>query len=220
MELEEMKLAWETLNRQLKRDNAINLAMYTHQKVTSALSSLRPLFWGQVLQVFFGIAFVLLAAALWSTRPHAISVIVAGVTVQAYGIGCIIAAAMVMGAIHNLDYAGSVLEIQEKLARVRRAYIVGGIVGGLTWWFLWIPVLMVLLGLVHVNLYAHAPSVIWAGLAVGVAGLAGMLWMYSHSRKPAHDRLRRFVDQPVVGRSLQRAQSQLEEVRQFAQEAA
>jgi phage shock protein PspC (stress-responsive transcriptional regulator) len=112
------------------------------------------------------------------------------------------------------------LEIQEKLARVRRAYIVGGIVGGLTWWFLWIPVLMVLLALVHVNLYAHAPLVIWSGIAVGVVGLAGMLWLYGRSRKPSHDRLRRFVDEAMVARSLQRAQAQLDEVRRFANEAA
>ncbi len=187
MELEEMKTAWESLSQQLKRDSAIHMAMYTHQKLTDTRARLRPLFWGQVMQLFFGIAFVLLAAALWITKPHAISVIVAGVVVHVYGIGCILAAAMVMGAIHNIDYSGSVLEIQEKLARVRRAYIIGGIVGGLTWWFLWVPVLMVLLALVHVNLYAHAPAVIWSGLAVGVVGLAGMLWVYAYSRKPGHD---------------------------------
>ncbi len=137
---------------------------------------------------------------LWSTRPHAISVIVAGVVVNAYGVGCIITAGVVMGAIHNIDYSGSVLEIQERLARVRRAYIVGGIVAGMTWWFFWIPVLMVLLALVHVNLYAHAPSVMWSGLAVGTVGLAAMLWLYACSRKPSNERLRRFVDQAIVGK--------------------
>jgi hypothetical protein len=220
MELEELKMTWETLNQHMKRESAISLAMYTDHKLTAVRSRLRPLFVGQVLQVLFGLCFLLLAAALWSTRPSAVSVIVAGVVVHAYGIACIIAAAVVMGAIHNIDYAGSVLEIQEKLARVRRVYIVGGIVGGLTWWFLWIPLLMVLLALVHVNLYAHAPSVIWVGLAVGVAGMAFMLWLYAYSRRPSHERLRRFVDQAVIGRSLQRAQAQLDEVRQFAQEHA
>lgn len=215
-----MKLAWDALNQQLKRDSAINLAMYTHHKLATARARLRPLFWGQLLQMVFGMAFLLMAVALWSTKPHAVSVIVAGVVVHVYGIGCILAAAIVMGAIHNIDYSDSVLEIQEKLARVRRAYIVSGLVCGLTWWFLWIPVLMVLLALVGVNLYAHAPSMIWGSMAVGVVGLAGMLWLYAHSRKPGHDRLRRFVDQAMVARSLERAQAQLNEVRHFAQEAA
>jgi hypothetical protein len=220
MELEELKTAWETMNQQLKRDSAINLAMYTHQKLESTRSNLRPLFWGQMLQVLFGVSFLLLAAALWSSRPGAISVIVAGVLVNAYGVGCLISAGMVMGAIGNVDYAGSVLEIQERLARVRRAYIVAGIVVGQTWWFFWIPVLMVLFALLHVNLYAHAPSVVWLGIAVGVAGLIATWWIYARSRKPGHERLRRFVDQAMIGRSLQRAQAQLDEIRQFAQEAA
>lgn len=220
MELDELKTAWESLNQQLKRDSAINLAMYTDQKLVGARRSLRPLFLGQALQILFGAAFLLLATALWSTRPHAISVIVAGVVVHAYGIGCIVTAGFVMAAIAKIDYSGSVLEIQEKLARGRRAYIMGGIVSGLTWWFLWIPLLMVLAGLFHVNLYAHAPSVIWYGLAVGVVGVAAMLWLYVHSRKPQHDRLRRFIDQSIVAVSLRRAQAQLDEIRRFAQEAA
>jgi MFS family permease len=220
MELEELKMTWESLNQQLKRESALNLALYTDRKLANARSRVRPLFIGQILQLFFGVAFLLLAATLWSTKPTAVSVIIAGVAVNAYGVGCIIAAGMVMGAISNIDYAGSVLEIQERLARVRRAYIVGGLIAGLTWWFFWIPLLMVLLGLVNVNLYAHAPSVIWGGLAVGVIGLAGTLLLYAYSRKPSNERLRRFVDQAMVGRSLQRAQAQLDEIREFTQEAA
>ena len=220
MELDEMKLAWQSLNQQLQRESAISLALYTDHKLTAVRSRLRPLFIGQLLQLFFGLCFLLLAVALWSSRPTAVSVIAAGVVVHAYGIACIVMAALVIGAISKIDYAGSVVEIQQKLARVRHAYIVGGIVAGLTWWFLWIPILMVLLALVHVNLYAHAPSVIWGGTAVGLVGLAGMLWLYAQSRKPGHERLRRFVDEAVVGRSLQRAQAQLDAVRQFAQEEA
>ena len=219
MELDELKTTWETLNEHLKRESALSLALYTDRKVANARSRLRPLFVGQILQVFFGVAFLLLAATLWSTRPTAVSVIIAGVAVNAYGVGCIIAAGMVMAAISNIDYAGSVLEIQERLARVRRAYIIGGLVAGLTWWFFWVPLLMVLLGLLHVNLYAHAPSAIWGGLAIGIIGLAATLWLYAQSRRPSNERLRRFVDQAMVGRSLERAQAQLDEIRQFTQEA-
>jgi hypothetical protein len=220
MELDEVKSTWQALDRQLQRQNAISFAMYSDHKLASARAYLRPLFRGQVGQLFFGILFVLLAAVLWSTKPTAISVIVAGVLVQAYGIGCLISAGLVLGAIGRLDYSGSVLEIQDRLVRVRRAYIVSGIVAGQTWWFFWIPCLMVLFGLVHVNLYAHAPSVIWWGSLVGVAGALGTAWLYAASRKPSHPRLRRAVDQAVIGRSLLRAQAQLEEIRLFAQEQA
>ncbi len=220
MELEEMKSAWHSLDRQLKRENAINLALYSDQKLSSARSSLRPLVWGQGLQLFMGILVVLLAAMLWSTKPTAIPLIVAGVIVHAYGIICIIAAGGLLNGIRNIDYSGSIVAMQDRLARVRRAYIVSGIVAGLTWWFLWMPFLMVVLALVHVNLYAHAPSVVWLGTAIGVAGLFAMTWLYRFSRSGARPRLRRFVDQAVIGRSLLRAQAQLDEIRQFTQEQA
>ena len=220
MELEELKTTWETLNQHMKRESAISLALYTDRKLTAVRSRLRPLFLGQILQLFFGLGFLLLAVLLWSTRPTAVSVIIAGIVIHAYGVACVILAGVVMGAIARIDYAGSVLEIQEKLARVRRAYILAGIIAGLTWWFLWIPLLMVLLALVHVNLYSNAPALVWAGSAVGVVGLAAMLWLYAYARKPGHEGLRRFVDEAVVGRSLQRAQAQLDEIQLFAHEAA
>lgn len=220
MELDELTTAWESLNKQLRRDSAINLAVYTDQKLARARSSLRPLFWGQTLQILFGLCFLLLAIALWSTRPRATSVIIAGVVVQAYGIGCIVAAGMLMGVIRNLDYSGSVLEMQEGLARVRRVYLLSSIVTGMSWWFMWVPVLMVLLGVVHVNLYAHAPAVVWTGMAVGVAGTLAMVWLYKASRKPQNERLRRFVEGTTVVRSLQKAHAHLNEVRRFAEETA
>jgi len=220
MELDEVKTAWETLNQQLKRGNDLNLALYTNQKLATTRSTLRPLVWGQVLQLGMGILVILFAATLWTTRPGALPVLLAGAIVHLYGIACIVGAGVLLNGIRNLDFSGSVLEMQGLLARVRRTYVVSGILLGLTWWFLWIPFLMVLFALVRVNLYSHAPSLIWLGMGIGVAGLAGMLWLYAYSRKPGNDRLRRFVDQAVIGRSLLRAQSQLEEIRQFAQEAA
>lgn len=219
MELDELKATWQTLEQQMKRGNAINLALYNHQRLARTRSTLRPLIVGQVLQLLMGIAVILFAAALWSTKPTAIPVIVAGVLVQLYGVVCIAAAAGVLGGIQRIDYDGSVLEMQDRLAHVRRAYVLSGIIAGLPWWFLWIPFLMVLLGLGHVNLYAHAPAVIWLGAGVGVVGLLAMLWFYRYSRTTRHAGLRRFVDQAVVGRTLLRAQQQLEEIRQFAHEA-
>ena len=220
MELDELKATWQTLEQQMKRGNAINLALYNHQRLARTRSTLRPLIVGQMLQLVFGILVVLFAALLWMTHPTAVAVIVAGVIVHLYGIVCIVAAGVVLGGIHRIDYDGSVLAIQDRLAHVRRAYVLSGIIAGLPWWFLWIPFLMVLLGLVHVNLYANAPLMIWLSLGVGVVGLAAMLWLYRYSRTTVHAGLRRFVDQAVVGRSLLRAQQQLEEIRQFAQEPA
>jgi hypothetical protein len=215
MELDEMKAIWQLLDKRLERENSMTFAMLRHQKLDGAKTSLRPLVVGQLLQLLWGATFILLAGLLWATRPSALPVIVAGVIVHAYGVGCVIVAGLVLSAIHRIDYAFPVVEVQGRLARVRRAYVVSGIVGGFTWWFFWVPLLMVLGGLVRVDLYAHAPSVVWIGIAVGAIGLSGTWWLYLHSRKSSNPRLRRVVDNAMIGRSLQRAQAQLEEVRSF-----
>lgn len=110
------------------------------------------------------------------------------------------------------------LEIQRQIARVRRGYIVSGMVAGLPWWFLWVPVLMVLSALAGVDLQARAASTVWAGLAIGAAGLLGTAWFHRWSRCPARPRLAKAMDDAVTGRSLRRAQAQIDELRRFEQE--
>ncbi len=219
MELDELKSAWQTLDQRMQREQAISLALYSHQKLDSTRSSLRPLYVGQLVQLFGGVLIILLAGLLWSTKPTAIPVVVAGVIVHAYGIACVIVAALVMAAIRRIDYSGSVVEIQSRLARVRRAYIISGIVAGLSWWLLWIPFLMVLAGMAHVDLYSRAPSFVWIGTAIGVAGLLCTRWLYRYSQSEPHARLRQAVDNAITGRSLQRAQAYLDEIRRFEAES-
>jgi hypothetical protein len=218
MELDELKSAWQFLDRKLSRESAINLALYRDQKLDQVRFSLQPLRREQVVQLLAGIGIVVFAGFLWSAKPTAISIILAGVAVQLYGIACIISAGVVLSGIRNVDYSGSVLQIQNRLARVRRAYFLAGIVAGLPWWFIWLPFLMVLAHFGGVNLYANAPSVIWSGLGVGAVGLLASWWLYSYSRDGSRPRLNRWVDDAMTGRSLRRAQAQLEEVRRFEQD--
>ncbi|NYF89098.1 hypothetical protein RBB79_06075 [Tunturiibacter empetritectus] len=218
MELNELKAAWQLLENALERGNQLSVAMLRQRKLDAASRSLRPLKLNQVFQIFFGVLFLVLAGLLWSTKPTAISVILGGVFVQAYGIGCVITAGIVFSALSRIDYAAPVVEVQGGLARVRRAYGICVVVAGLSWWFLWIPLLMLLLGLAHVDLYAFAPSVIWIGLVVGVVGLLGMYWMYVYSQRSSNMELRQFVERATFGRSLQNALQQLNEVRKFEEE--
>jgi hypothetical protein len=218
MELNELKSTWEKLEKALERGNQLSVAMLRQQKLDAANRSLRPLKLNQVFQIFFGVLFIVLAGLLWSTKPTAISVIVGGVLVQAYGIGCVITAGIVFAALSRIDYAAPVVEVQGGLARVRRAYGICVVVAGLSWWLLWIPLLMVLLGLARVDLYAHAPSVIWIGVATGVVGLLGTYGMYVYSQRSSNMQLRQFVERATFGRSLQNALQQLNEVRKFEEE--
>lgn len=218
MELDELKSAWQVLDRKLSRESAINLALYRDRKLDQVRSSLQPLRRQLVAQLLAGIGIILFAAVLWSKQPTAISIILAGVAVQLYGIACIISAGVVLSGIRSVDYSGSVLEIQNRLARVQRAYVLAGIVAGLPWWFMWVPFLMVLAQFGGVDLYANAPSVIWGGLGVGALGMLASWWLYSYSRDTSRPRLNRWVDDAMTGRSLRKAQGQLEEIRRFEQD--
>src|SRR5882757_1033847 len=147
MELDELKSTWQTLEKALERGNQLNMVMLRQQKLDAAHKNLRPLKLNQAFQIFIGVLFIALAALLWSTKPTAISVILAGIAVQAYGIGCVITAGMLFSSLSRIDYAAPVVEVQGGLAHVRRAYGICVLVAGLSWWFLWIPLLMLLAGL-------------------------------------------------------------------------
>ena len=220
MELSELKATWEMLGKALERGNRLNAEMLRQKKLDAAQKSLRPLKLNQAFQIVFGVFFILLAALLWSTKPTAVPVILSGVAVQAYGIGCILTAGLVFSSLHRIDYTGPVVSAQTGLAKVRRAYGISVLVAGMSWWFLWIPLLMLLAGLAHVNLYAHAPSVIWIGIMIGVVGLSGVCWIYFHSVKSENVRLRRFVERATFGRSLMTALEQMDEIRDFEKETA
>jgi hypothetical protein len=218
MELNELKSTWQILEKALERGNQLSVAMLRQQKLDAVNRGLRPLKLNQAFQIFVGVLFIVLAGLLWSTKPTAISVILGGIFVQAYGIGCAMTAGMVFSSLNRIDYAAPVVEVQGGLARVRRVYGICVLVAGLSWWFLWIPLLMLLAGLAHVDLYAHAPSVIWAGLATGIVGSLGMYWMYIYSLKSSNMQLRQFIERATFGRSLQNALQQLNEVRKFEEE--
>lgn len=218
MELNELKSTWQILEKALERGNRLSVAMLRQQKLDAVNKSLRPLKLNQAFQISVGLFFILLAGVLWSTKPSAISVILSGVFVQAYGIGCVLTAGIVFSSLNRIDYSAPVVEMQGGLARVRRAYGICVLVAGLSWWFLWIPLLMLLAGLAHVNLYAHAPSVIWIGMAIGIAGLLCMYGLYAYSLKSSNVRLRQLIERATFGRSLQNALQQLKEVRKFEEE--
>jgi len=218
MELDDFKTAWQSLDRRLQQQHQLNLQVFRQGKLDRMKSGLRPLFWGQIVQMLWGLAFIAMAALLWSQKPESAPVIVAGVIVHAYGVVCVILAGVTLGQMARIDYSAPVLDIQKQLAKVRRSYIVSGMVAGLPWWFMWLPVLMVLLALAGVDLYARAPSLVGMGALVGVAGLLATWWFHHWSRHPSRPRLARAMEDSITGGSLRKAKAQLDELMQFERE--
>ena len=215
MEFDDIQSAWQALDRRLQRDHSLQLDALRERKLDKARGNLRPLFWGQVAQILFGLPFILLAVVLWNSHPQHASVIVAGAIVHAYGVLAIVAAGVVLGQIGGIDYSAPVMEIQKKLLRARTLYIRGGMLAGLPWWFLWIAILQVLAGLGGVDLLAKAPSLVWIGYGIGIAGLLATWWFHRWARRPERADSGRRMDDRLTGGSLRRALAQVEEIGRF-----
>ena len=219
MELDDFKQAWQTLDRRLERQNEINLRLYADGKLDKAHASLRPLVVGQTLQMVFGALLMLLAGSFWFDHRDVPHLLLSGLVVHAYGLAITILGGMTLGMIARIDYAAPVLGIQQQLARLRRFHIRGGLVAGLSWWLLWIPlVAMALMAAFGADLFVNAPWAIRISMAVGIAGLLATWWFHRWSRHPSRPRLARAVDDSLTGGSLRKAQRLLDELAQFGRE--
>ncbi|MCC4596642.1 serine/threonine protein kinase [Xanthomonas campestris pv. phormiicola] len=216
MHPDELKQAWHALDQRLQRHDRLQAQLLQQHHLQRVQRSLRPLLWGQLLQLPFGLCCIALAGLLWS-RGGALPayLIAAGVAVHAYGVVTVALAGIVLGRLLHIDYSAPVLEIQRRIARARRWYVGSGVVCGLSWWLLWVPVLMVLAALAGIDLLARAQAVVWIGLGVGVAGIAASAWLYRWSRHPGRAWLTRIVDDGLGGASLRKAGRLLDEVERF-----
>ena len=218
MELDDMKAAWKTLDERLGTQAALNFHIFKESKLDRMKRGLRPLVFGQVLQILFGLALAVLAGSFWPDHAGTPHLLVAGLIVHVYGVLTIAFGGITIGFISQIDHAAPVLAIQQQLAKLRRFYMRTGLILGLAWWFIWIPILMVLFGHAGVDLYQRAPSVIWIGIATGVAGLL-LTWLFHRwSRNPSRPNMARAIDESLAGGSLTKAQRFLDEIARFEQE--
>ena len=216
MELDEMKLAWHALDRRLDRQNVLTLQMFRDARGDAATRGLRPLVWGQALQIAVGAAGLVMFAPIWIAHRHDVAVLVAGLVLHAYFVGMIVVAAMVQVQVARIDFAAPVVAIQRQLLLLRKIYAVGGAcVVGLPWWFLTAPLLVVL---TRGAIMQNAPAVIWIQLVVGATGLLATGWFYRWAHKPQRAALARRLDLSATGASIRRAQAAAADIARFEQE--
>ncbi len=220
MELDELKLAWQNLDDQLQQQNQINLSLLRDKKTDKTRKSLRPLYWGHVLQILLGIVSIVLGVAVWTKNFDNTPILISGLLIHLYGIALIITAGQVMHQITKLDYSAPVLNIQKHILRIERTYVNNGWVIGLPWWLLWLPFTLGLAALGGIDLYAKASGsgwVVWS-IIFGVIGmLATWLW-YRWARNPNNPERANRINQAIAGTSLTRAKRFVQELQQFEQE--
>ena len=219
MEFDDMKAAWQTLDRRLEQQHALNLQLFRDSRADKARSGLRPLFWGQIAQIIFGVLMILLGVSTWSSQREVVGLFFSGIIVHVYGVLAIMFAGITLGMIQRLDYAAPVLTIQKQLARLRGFYIRSGMIIGLSWWLFWIPFVASLFAwLAGVDFYANMGAAIGWCIASGVVGLLGTWAFHRWAQRSGRTRLREAMDSNMTGSSLRRAQSILDEIRRFEKE--
>lgn len=215
MNTDDLKAAWQAMDKRFERENQLSWQLLRDQRLSRIHRSLRPLVWGQCMQIGLGICMILLSTTLWSVQPVGLTIIFAGVVVNVYGVVCIISAGVVLSGLRELDYAEPVLAIQTQLAIVRRRYIISGMIAGLPWWFMWLAVIIVLSGLSGADLYAASPLTVWSGIVIGVVGLTATALFHVWSRSAKRPDLAKSMNNAVTGRSLRSAYNQLDELKRF-----
>jgi serine/threonine-protein kinase len=219
MELDDLKQAWQTIDRRLEQNSALQLHMYRDGKLDVMRRGLRPLAWSQVLQILFGALVVALSVSFWSAYWQETPMLVTGILMQAYGIVTIAMGGITLARIGRMDYAAPVLGMQKQLAEVRKQHVLGGMIVGLPWWVLWLPVLvMVFRAAFGADLYSNLQTWFWLNVGVGVVGVLACWGLHRWSQQPGRPRLAKLVDDALTGKSLSKAQGVLDEIAQFERE--
>ncbi len=141
MENDEIKAAWQLLERRVQQQMIWQTEQRNERQLARARRSIWPLYVGQLLQILFGIGLLALGVAVWPSHRREPLIFAQGLLVHLYGVLLIAGGGSAWGLLAGIDYAAPVVEIQARLGRARRFFVVAGMVLGWSWWLLWIPVL-------------------------------------------------------------------------------
>jgi len=223
MELDEMKLAWQALDRRLEKLATLELEQQRETRMESAQRSLRSLTRGQVFQIFAGVVLCLLFAPYGVAHRDVLHMALCGFALHAYGIMFIAFAVRAIVLIRQVDYSLPVLAIQQRMAALSRwklrvewpAFAVVGC-------FIWIPLTLILFRSMGADIWLHAPEVVYSFIAsgfvcLGVVGLAVRL-ITRGAADPMPGSLALRLCNSAIGSSVRRAQAQLADITRFEQD--
>src|SRR5690349_111933 len=114
-ELDDLKIAWKELERQ----NALTLREIPQNKLGRFRSGLRPLVFGQTLQLILGAVITIVSANFWVGHLNQLHLLLSGLFLHAYGILFIAFAGRDLIMIRQIDYAAAIVVIQKQLAELR-----------------------------------------------------------------------------------------------------
>lgn len=215
MELDEMRQAWQALNKRFEQQQTFNLQMFRDDRADKARRRLRPLRWGQGIQIAAGVVLMFLAASFWIDHLDDLHLAAEGLLLHAYGLMLVVTAARNLYLQDRVDFAAPVVEIQKQLAALRQWRLREALLYGITGCFVWIPLVLVLFALLGADVWADVPLVVAGFIASGVACLGLMYGLIRWSLLPGRARLRMALMDSSIGRSVLGTQAMLDEIARF-----
>ncbi|HRN62401.1 MAG TPA: serine/threonine protein kinase, partial [Luteimonas sp.] len=140
MELDDLKRAWQTLGLQLETTQALQWELLRERKLDKARRHLRPLIWGQLLQLALGIGLIVLGVACWTRNTDVPGLLATGIIVHAFGVVTAAMAGLTIALAGSIDYSAPVLRIQKRMALLLRFQTLNSNLCGLPWWVMWVLV--------------------------------------------------------------------------------
>lgn len=225
MELDEMKRAWQALDRRLERNEALQATLQREISLDRTRSALRRWAWlpGSELVVsllaawlaggFLGDGWPQVVAAPMGALPAGIVLVLAVIGSAA--------AIRQLVAVFTVDYAAPVLQIQRRLAQARALRLRLTQLGLLLWLPLW-PMFVVFVaqrGLGFGIYRQFAASWLLANVGFGLALALGLVWLTRrHAAALSRWRALRWLSDSIAGRRLIAAANRIEELARFARD--
>ena len=220
MELEDLKPAWEQLERRVEVAE-IRLQEYSEQRTAGALRRvLMRMTAGQAIQAVLSVIAITVAAPFWIQHRSILHFLIAGLTLHIYGVAVICSCVLQIVLIGQIYYTESVVMCQRKTLEFQRLRVLSSLALGFPWWILWIPATMVgAERFMGTDLYQASPRWIQLSLVIGLCGIVASIGIARRlaAHPPESKALRKAID-TLSGCSLARAIRQFEEIQRFAGE--
>lgn len=214
-----LQAAWADLDRRVAAQEHLRIDDTRRSRLRSMRRRLWPFAFGQLLQAVLGTVLIALAIEVETAEATSPGMMAAAVAMHAYGVAIVAWVVATLALLLRIDVSRPVVDVQERLLRLHRAYLYGSVAIGLLWWLAWIPFLAVLsawLGLDGYlgHLMAHVDDRPWLlgwFVAMSVGGFLGSLVLVALTRRrPAwRERLLRLL----APESLARATAELDALR-------
>jgi len=216
MELDDLKAAWQRLDRRVQALSLINQRLMADTAVRKARWRLAPLMAGAVINVLVGIFFAVVSGTVWSTHLESPPVLTVGIAMNVLGVVFIVNGVGRLALAGRIVFTRPVLEIQRTLALLQRWE---------AWSFhaAWVACCLLPLAILIAFAIAttgersweRAPGYLLTHLLVWLTVAVGPLLLYIGSRR-RNGRLAARMDAFLTSHSIARASAAIEEIDEFA----